>query len=116
MNLGQYGHFTQVVLGLAAEDQTPPTPTEVFKWAEEGFLYEKVIERAMSVGVDASAFAALVNGTDRDDFAEQTGSWANVIDPERKYGLAWGGSHGWLTLIWLYVDMVNSHAAQADVR
>lgn len=112
MDLGTYGHFAQLVLQLAARDETPPSPSDVIGWAEQSDLYDRLIERASAVGVDSSAFAAL---TDKSIFAEQTKRWANVIDPQRKYGLASDGSHGWLTLVWSYVDMVNSHAPRMEV-
>lgn len=112
MDLGDYGHFAQVVLQLAVEDLTPPSPSEVIVWGETGLLYDKVIERASAAGIDSSAF---VSFTDKPGFAEQTARWANVIDPERKYGLASNGAHGWLTLIWAYVDLVNQHAPRVEV-
>jgi hypothetical protein len=113
MNLGQYSHFAQVVLLLAAKDQTPPSPSEVIGWSTDGALYDKIIERAEAAGADSGAFALL---TDKSTFAEQTASWANVIDPQRKLGLEWDGSGGWLMLLWSYVDLVNSNAAQIEVR
>jgi hypothetical protein len=108
MDLGHYSHFAQIVLQVAAKDLTPPSPSEVVDWADDGILYDKVIERANAVGVDPSAFESL---TDRSGFAEQAARWANVIDTERKYGLASDGAHGWLALIWFYVDLVRQDAA-----
>lgn len=99
MNLAQYGHFTQVVLQLAAKDPAPPTPSEVIGWAERGTLLDNVVERAKNAGVDASALIGLVGDSDRTVFAEQAGRWANAIDTERNYCLTWDGSHGWLALI-----------------
>lgn len=116
MKLRQYGHFAQVILHLAAKDQTPPTPSEVIGWAGEGTLFDKVVERARGVGVDASALTALVLGADRSAFEEQADGWANVTDPQRKYGLSWDGNQGWLALLWWYVDQVNFNAAEAEVR
>jgi hypothetical protein len=113
MNLGNYGHFAQVVLQLAAEDQTPPSPSEVVDWAADGALYDKIIERANASGVDSGIFAEL---TDKSGFTEQTASWANVIDVQRKLGLPRDGNHGWLALLWSYVDLVNQHAANVEVR
>lgn len=116
MKLGQYGHFAQVILQLTAKDQAPPTPSEVIGWAGEGTLFDKVVERARGVGVDASALTSLVTGADRSAFSEQADGWANVIDPQRKYGLSWEGNQGWLGLLWWYVDQVNVNAEGVEVR
>lgn len=113
MDLGTYGHFAQVVLQLATKDGNPPSPSEVVQWADGKVLFDKIIERANDAGVDSSAFADL---TDKHAFEEQTASWGNVIDPERKYVLPEDGSGGWLTLLWSYVDLVNSNAARIEVR
>lgn len=112
MNLGDYGHFAQVVLQLAAKDQAPPSPSEVVDWAANGALLDKIVERAEATGVDPSVFAML---TDKSAFMEQSNSWANVIDTQRKLGLAQDGDGGWLALLWFYVDLVNQHAAKVDV-
>ncbi|AOY74228.1 hypothetical protein ARZXY2_4729 (plasmid) [Arthrobacter sp. ZXY-2] len=113
MNLGIYGNFAQLVLKLAAKDQTPPDPWEVVRWANRKVLFDKIVERANSVGVDASAFESV---TDRAAFDDHTEAWGNVIDPEHSYVLPADGSGGWLTLLWSYVDTVNSYAAEVEIR